>query len=94
MNVTRVVGSLALALGAGICGGVGASGVVAAQEAGAARSESAGSTRAHNPVGEDSRGLWSIDYTVDEDESEYDATIGSDSRSTSSGHRTLSAGSR
>jgi hypothetical protein len=70
VNVTRVVGSLALTLGAGICGGVGASGVVAAQEPGAARSESAGSTRAHNLVGEDSRGLWSIDYTVDSDGSE------------------------
>ena len=61
MNVTRIVGSLALALGAGICGGVGASGVLAAQGAGAAPPESAGTTLAHNLVGEDSRGVWSID---------------------------------
>ena len=70
MDVTRIVGSLALALGAGICGGIVASGVLAAHGAGAARPESAGTTRAHNLVGEDSRGVWSIDYAVDGDRSE------------------------
>jgi hypothetical protein len=64
MNIMRVVGSLALAIGAGICGGVGASGVLTAQGAGAALPESADTTRAHNLVGEDSRGVWSIDYAV------------------------------
>jgi hypothetical protein len=64
MNISRIVGAVAVALAVGIASRIDASDIVAARAEGTSALQLAGDARAHQSSGEDSRGMWSIATTV------------------------------
>ena len=64
MNISRIVGAVAVALAVGIASRIDASDIVAARTEATSAAAVSGDARAHQSSGEDSRGTWSIATTV------------------------------
>ena len=63
MNISHIVGAVAVALAVGIASRIDAGDIVAARAEGTSALQLAGDARAHQSSGED-RGMWSIATTV------------------------------